>query len=159
MTTFHAVNAATMDHAMRLDDIRESTTPTTPRPPGLPIHQREVDGGRDLPPNPSGEPRPSNTPTGQRTLSDPSATGESTAQPSNDGIRRDNSQRSTQSNDTDEMDVDGSDDEQDGSGDETEGGDSGRPSKKKKGLRFFCTDFPPCNLSFTRSEHLARHIR
>lgn len=35
----------------------------------------------------------------------------------------------------------------------------GRPSKKKKGQRFFCTDFPPCKLSFTRSEHLARHIR
>ncbi|KAF2670971.1 hypothetical protein BT63DRAFT_205244 [Microthyrium microscopicum] len=38
-------------------------------------------------------------------------------------------------------------------------GDSGRSSKKKKGQRFFCTDFPPCQLSFTRSEHLARHIR
>jgi C2H2 transcription facotor len=37
--------------------------------------------------------------------------------------------------------------------------DNGRPSKKKKGQRFFCTDFPPCELSFTRSEHLARHIR
>ena len=37
--------------------------------------------------------------------------------------------------------------------------DHGPPSKKKKGQRFFCTDFPPCNLSFTRSEHLARHIR
>lgn len=36
---------------------------------------------------------------------------------------------------------------------------AGPPSKKKKGQRFFCTDFPPCNLSFTRSEHLARHIR
>ena len=36
---------------------------------------------------------------------------------------------------------------------------NGPPSKKKKGQRFFCTDFPPCNLSFTRSEHLARHIR
>ncbi|KAL3479151.1 hypothetical protein BJX99DRAFT_85464 [Aspergillus californicus] len=33
------------------------------------------------------------------------------------------------------------------------------PSKKKKGQRFYCTDFPPCTLSFTRSEHLARHIR
>ncbi|KAL4772118.1 hypothetical protein BDW60DRAFT_43935 [Aspergillus nidulans var. acristatus] len=33
------------------------------------------------------------------------------------------------------------------------------PTKKKKGQRFYCTDFPPCNLSFTRSEHLARHIR
>lgn len=37
--------------------------------------------------------------------------------------------------------------------------DTNRPSKKKKGQRFFCTDFPPCALSFTRSEHLARHIR
>jgi len=37
--------------------------------------------------------------------------------------------------------------------------DSQRPSKKKKGQRFFCTEFPPCQLSFTRSEHLARHIR
>ncbi|KAJ5132641.1 transcriptional regulator family: C2H2 zinc finger [Penicillium atrosanguineum] len=36
---------------------------------------------------------------------------------------------------------------------------SAPPSKKKKGQRFFCTDFPPCSLSFTRSEHLARHIR
>lgn len=36
---------------------------------------------------------------------------------------------------------------------------SAPPQKKKKGQRFFCTDFPPCNLSFTRSEHLARHIR
>lgn len=34
-----------------------------------------------------------------------------------------------------------------------------KSSKKKKGQRFFCTDFPPCQLSFTRSEHLARHIR
>ncbi|KAL1961270.1 hypothetical protein VTO42DRAFT_3216 [Malbranchea cinnamomea] len=39
------------------------------------------------------------------------------------------------------------------------GSAAGPPSKKKKGQRFFCTDFPPCNLSFTRSEHLARHIR
>lgn len=37
--------------------------------------------------------------------------------------------------------------------------ETGRPSKKKKGQRFFCTEFPPCKLSFTRSEHLARHIR
>ncbi|KAM5498565.1 Up in starvation [Microsporum canis] len=36
---------------------------------------------------------------------------------------------------------------------------AGPPSKKKKGQRFYCTDFPPCNLNFTRSEHLARHIR
>jgi C2H2 transcription facotor len=50
------------------------------------------------------------------------------------------------------------DDSQDGGDDGTDGGDS-RLSKKKKPQRFFCTDFPPCTLSFTRSEHLARHIR
>jgi hypothetical protein len=31
--------------------------------------------------------------------------------------------------------------------------------KKKKGTKFHCKGFGPCNLSFTRSEHLARHIR
>ena len=54
--------------------------------------------------------------------------------------------------------IDG-DDDKDGSDNESATSDSKRPSKKKKGQRFFCTDFPPCNLSFTRSEHLARHIR
>lgn len=34
-----------------------------------------------------------------------------------------------------------------------------RPKKKIKGQRFYCTGYPPCSLSFTRSEHLARHIR
>lgn len=43
---------------------------------------------------------------------------------------------------------------------ESETGDPNKSaSKKKKSQRFFCTDFPPCQLSFTRSEHLARHIR
>ena len=46
-----------------------------------------------------------------------------------------------------------------GSDNDSDNADSRRPSKKKKGQRFFCTDFPPCQLSFTRSEHLARHIR
>lgn len=46
-----------------------------------------------------------------------------------------------------------------GSDNDSVDGDLERPSKKKKGQRFFCTDFPPCQLSFTRSEHLARHIR
>lgn len=49
--------------------------------------------------------------------------------------------------------------ERDGSDHEAAELGSAPPSKKKKGQRFFCTDFPPCNLSFTRSEHLARHIR
>lgn len=52
----------------------------------------------------------------------------------------------------DEPDRDQSDNEHDNE-------ENAPPSKKKKGQRFFCTDFPPCTLSFTRSEHLARHIR
>ncbi|KAG0136075.1 hypothetical protein HOY82DRAFT_576621 [Tuber indicum] len=32
-------------------------------------------------------------------------------------------------------------------------------NKKKKGQKFFCKGYGTCNLSFTRSEHLARHIR
>ena len=47
---------------------------------------------------------------------------------------------------------------EDGSDDESVNAD-GTKSKKKKSQRFYCTDYPPCNLSFTRSEHLARHIR
>ena len=49
-------------------------------------------------------------------------------------------------------------DENGGSDDESVNAD-GSKSKKKKSQRFYCTDYPPCNLSFTRSEHLARHIR
>ncbi|KAA8908116.1 hypothetical protein FN846DRAFT_906327 [Sphaerosporella brunnea] len=41
-------------------------------------------------------------------------------------------------------------------------GASGKGSgrvKKKKGTKFHCTGFGNCTLAFTRSEHLARHIR
>lgn len=81
-------------------------------------------------------------------------------------LKRDSSTRSSAS-----QLVEGGDDVEMGDGDDDEAGeddgsdndsvtsDSQRPSKKKKGQRFFCTEFPPCTLSFTRSEHLARHIR
>lgn len=45
------------------------------------------------------------------------------------------------------------------SDDESVNADGSRSGKKKKSQRFYCTDYPPCHLSFTRSEHLARHIR
>lgn len=61
--------------------------------------------------------------------------------------------------DVDMGDGDEEENEDDVSDNESITSDSQRPSKKKKGQRFFCTDFPPCQLSFTRSEHLARHIR
>ncbi|KAL2890439.1 C2H2 transcription factor [Ceratocystis lukuohia] len=34
-----------------------------------------------------------------------------------------------------------------------------RKRSKKRPHKFYCTDYPPCTLSFTRSEHLSRHIR
>lgn len=70
------------------------------------------------------------------------------------------SQHSGDSQDVEMADEDGDEaGEDDGSDDDSVTSDSQRPSKKKKGQRFFCTEFPPCQLSFTRSEHLARHIR
>lgn len=72
----------------------------------------------------------------------------------------------TTSPNRDSMDVDMEDsDNETGVGDDNGASDGesvnddGTKSKKKKSQRFYCTDYPPCNLSFTRSEHLARHIR
>lgn len=79
---------------------------------------------------------------------------------------RANSSVSKKSRDSDEMDVDDSDNdtagEEDGDsdGEGSLNADGTRSSRKKKGnQRFFCKGYPPCKLSFTRSEHLARHIR
>ncbi|KAK6834581.1 hypothetical protein PG987_009275 [Apiospora arundinis] len=58
----------------------------------------------------------------------------------------------------DDSDGEGHDDGA-GSDDESVNADGTKSNKKKKSQRFYCTDYPPCNLSFTRSEHLARHIR
>jgi hypothetical protein len=84
-------------------------------------------------------------------------------------VSRQNSRRSVHSHQSsDSQDLEMGDDEDDEDGHENAGGsdnesggdDDEQPSrKKKKGQKFYCTDFPPCNLSFTRSEHLARHIR
>ena len=77
------------------------------------------------------------------------------------GLARGNSQYSAKSRDSEDMDLDNeSDDGDDGSDDGSVNADGTRSSKKgKKPQRFFCENYPPCNLSFTRSEHLARHIR
>ena len=75
-------------------------------------------------------------------------------------LHREGSHRSTNSQAVQDVDMGVSDDEGEGSENDSQDDGSERPSKKKKkGQRFFCTDYPPCNLSFTRSEHLARHIR
>ena len=72
------------------------------------------------------------------------------------------SQYSNKSRGAEDHDMDDSDDGveggEDGSDDESVNADGTR-SKKKRSQRFYCTEYPPCTLSFTRSEHLARHIR
>lgn len=80
---------------------------------------------------------------------------------------RANSSVSKKSRDSDDMDVDdsendtaGEEDCGDSDGEGSVNADGTRSSGKKKGnQRFFCKGYPPCKLSFTRSEHLARHIR
>ncbi len=76
------------------------------------------------------------------------------------GLNRGDSQYSAKSRDSDDVEM-GDSDGEDGSDDDASVNADGTRSSKKKGKaqRFFCTEYPPCNLSFTRSEHLARHIR
>jgi hypothetical protein len=81
--------------------------------------------------------------------------------------KQEESQHSAKSSrrDSDDVDMEDSDgdtgtiDEEGESDDESVNADGSRSGKKKKSQRFYCTEYPPCNLSFTRSEHLARHIR
>lgn len=80
---------------------------------------------------------------------------------------REASHQPKRSRDSAEMDLDesedkdtpGGDDDAESDDEDSVNADGTRSSKKKKSQRFYCTDYPPCNLSFTRSEHLARHIR
>ncbi|KAF2966707.1 hypothetical protein GQX73_g6857 [Xylaria multiplex] len=80
-------------------------------------------------------------------------------------LQHDNSQQSRTSRNSEDVDMDDSDGEahgnEDGAGsdDGSINADGSKSNKKKKSQRFYCTDYPPCSLSFTRSEHLARHIR
>ncbi|KAI0201387.1 hypothetical protein F4808DRAFT_459877 [Astrocystis sublimbata] len=77
-----------------------------------------------------------------------------------------NSQRTRKSRgDSEDVDMDDTDGEARGNDDgaasdaESVNPDGSKSGKAKKNQRFWCTDYPPCRLSFTRSEHLARHIR
>lgn len=166
MTTFEPVNVG-----LGLSSYStEATTPTTPR---APIHPpTPLRSAPPLPGENSAQSTP-NTPTsrdfgginGQRPLpSSPFSNSFSIqTQPlgtTRPGIAsRGDSQRSVRSAESQDIDMDDSDEGEGGSDAESVDAETGKPSKKKKGQRFFCTEFPPCKLSFTRSEHLARHIR
>ncbi|WEW60478.1 Up in starvation [Emydomyces testavorans] len=75
---------------------------------------------------------------------------------SNGNLSREGS--STQSSAPEDVPTHESDGEHCGSENEDDVGDSAPPSKKKKGQRFYCKDFPPCNLSFTRN-NLRQHAQ
>ena len=170
MSSFRAVNTTLTVVDSPAGRAGEETTPTTPRPlkpQSNETHQTTLEYKSE---DPSAK-----TPTrdsfhgvaGQRPLP------QSPFAPSNDSKTADDrpsehkrapSHRRTQSSvSVDSAGDIGMEDEEDdkdlSDDDESASSEANRPSKKKKGQRFFCTEFPPCQLSFTRSEHLARHIR
>jgi hypothetical protein len=166
MTEFQAVNTTSlvMDHLSRPGE----STPTTPRPmvttfttekpAEIATEVAEMDDVAKTPTKDSFAGMASQKPLPSSPLQSHSRSDSKMDVP---GIlKREGSHRSEQSmdaaEDTEMMDAMDAKDSAEAS--DNESGDE-RPSKKKKGQRFFCTDFPPCNLSFTRSEHLARHIR
>lgn len=147
----------------------EATTPTTPR---APVQQSSHTHPATI--NESSNDTAASTPTtatfngisGQRPL--PNSPFRNSFPASNrplsenitETTNKRDSQISIQSNESQDIDMAESDGEGEaGSDAESVDPETGRTTKKKKGQRFFCTDFPPCKLSFTRSEHLARHIR
>ncbi|KAL8702750.1 MAG: hypothetical protein Q9201_004072 [Fulgogasparrea decipioides] len=160
MTTFQSVNVGLGPHEHHFG----VTTPTTPRAPAQSQSQSQ--------PATIAEEQSTATPTrlsfsglsGQRPLptspfrSSLSVQSASSDQSKPDALSREHSHRSTHSIESQDVDMTLSDEEEPGSDDESVDAETGRPTKKKKGQKFYCTDFPPCNLSFTRSEHLARHI-
>lgn len=163
MSTFQAVNTTLTVPDPPQGRAGDETTPTTPRPNSR--FFTESKGSEDV----RVEDPSVKTPTrnsfaglaGQRPLpSSPfTPSRELSETPSNkSNLSREDSMQSVASTQDVQM-GEGDEEDKDGSDNESVLSDSGRPSKKKKGQRFFCTEFPPCNLSFTRSEHLARHIR
>lgn len=158
MSRFCAVNTTltVVEPSSRL----EETTPTTPRPTSFFGVAEQQGLGEDV----------AKTPTrdsfggiaGQRPLPAAPFTPSHNRSDSKMDARLNTSREGSHisiAESTQDVEMGDDKDEQDMSDNESVDGDTGRPSKKKKGQRFFCTDFPPCQLSFTRSEHLARHIR
>ena len=150
-----------------MDYSTDIASPTTPRPPidhtslQHPIASQADEASSATPTRYSfstanGQ-RPLPTSPFSNTFSAPQpVSGKPASQPR---LHRGNSHSSVRSVESYDVDMVDSDDGEGGSDEETLDAETGRPTKKKKGQRFYCKDFPPCQLSFTRSEHLARHIR
>ncbi|KAL2223240.1 hypothetical protein M432DRAFT_43420 [Thermoascus aurantiacus ATCC 26904] len=149
MTSFLPVNniPPSRDHAM---DEATTPKPVQPSQTSIPAAQESSTTNVNKNENDPQSPRRSNE--------DSSRAGVSPKTTTTSASREGSSVQSTASAPDDKA-IHDSDGDREGSENENENAGSAPPSKKKKGQRFFCTDFPPCNLSFTRSEHLARHIR
>jgi C2H2 transcription facotor len=154
MATFRPVNTALAQESHTRGG--EETNPTTPRPSTAPHIQPSAMHRDDA-----------TTPTRanfgalatQRPLPATSFPSDIQVPGNKNSLNRGDSQHSSKSRDSEDVDMDDSEDGDEGSDDESVNADGSRSSKKKKSQRFYCTEYPPCNLSFTRSEHLARHIR
>lgn len=143
----------------------EETNPLTPRPNTAPTAQLQqimrddattptkatfgtMASQRPLPP---ASPFPAAMPTTSR---------DDTPNQPNKLLNRGDSQHSAKSRESDDVEMGDSDGEDGSDDDGSVNADGSRTNKKKgKSQRFYCSDYPPCALSFTRSEHLARHIR
>ncbi|RFU26771.1 hypothetical protein B7463_g9562, partial [Scytalidium lignicola] len=155
MAAFRPVNTTLSPDAYARSS-GEETTPTTPRPNTAPTSRME---------DPTTPTRATfSTMVEQKPLPvasfNPAITATDANEASHTSIHGNDSQQSKKSRSSGDVemavDSDGPEDESDP---ESVDGDGSRSSKKKKSQRFYCTDYPPCTLSFTRSEHLARHIR
>ncbi|EXJ85792.1 hypothetical protein A1O1_06160 [Capronia coronata CBS 617.96] len=138
------------------DRMEELDTPTTPRAGRHPPTLTDDVNGATADKNPN-----AHSHNAQSSSEVTDADGVSRHQePHQDGRSQDQTESSMMDVDVDDDDHDNdNDNDQPGTDNEGEQGDPDSASRKKKGQRFFCTGYPPCNLSFTRSEHLARHIR
>lgn len=157
--TFRPVNSPLANNVSR-DDVMASS-PATPRPNTAPQPQSSMPTDDSATPT-----RATFNPSMSSQQPLPSSPFAQTVQvPDQPRLpRRGNSQHSNKSADSADIDMEDSDGEtgtieEAGSDDDSVGADGTRSGKKKKSQRFYCVDYPPCNLSFTRSEHLARHIR
>ncbi|KAL1998158.1 hypothetical protein VTN02DRAFT_6746 [Thermoascus thermophilus] len=149
MTSFLPVNnlPPSRDHAMD-----EAMTPKPSQP-----SQTSVRPAQESPqPNPI---KDDNEPHSPKRSNDDSSRPGASSQNTTTSVSREGSSVQSTASGADEKASHDSDGDREASENENDAADSAPPSKKKKGQRFFCTDFPPCTLSFTRSEHLARHIR
>lgn len=164
-TTFSAVNNTTLVSAPHGRN-GEETNPLTPRPSTAPSSQQQLQPlmARDDARTPTratfgglDSQRP--LPRASSPFAPPTPISANGEQPQT-GLSRNDSQYSARSRDSEDVDMSDDNGQEESGSDASVNADGSKSSKKKgKSQKFFCQDYPPCNLSFTRSEHLARHIR